>query len=197
MRYLITPTLINSWLYYMNSEEPDDASILATIRKVKFEATPAMEAGNKFEADVFAWVDGYRVELMDDYWACVEEVAAEVPGGVRQLKVSKEIEVDGQAYLLYGKVDHLAGPVASDVKFTGSYEFPKFKDTAQHPIYLECLDTVPVFRYLISDGRRVYEERYLRQECPPAAQLVRDMVGHLRQWPEAWKAFDAAWRAYG
>jgi len=197
MRYLITPTLINSWLYYMNSEEPDDASILATIRKVKFEATPAMEAGNKFEADVFAWVDGHRVELMDDYWACVEEVSAEVPGGVRQLKVSKEINVDGQAYLLYGKVDHLAGPVASDVKWTGTYEFPKFKDTAQHPIYLECLETVPMFRYLISDGRRVYEERYLRQECPPASQLVRDMVGHLRQWPEAWKAFDASWRAYG
>jgi len=196
MRYLITPTLLNSWSYYLNSEEPDDASILATIRKAKMDPTPAMEQGNKFEADVFAWVDGYRCELMNDYWACVEEIAAKVTGGVRQLRVSKEIVVDGQAYLLYGKVDHVAGPRGSDLKWTGNYEFPKFKDTAQHPVYLECLPNVPMFQYLISDGRRVYEERYFRQECPPAAQLVRDMIGHLRQWPEAWTEFDQNWRAY-
>jgi hypothetical protein len=196
MRYLITPTLLNDWIYFMSCDEPNPAEILAKIRKDRRDSTPAMEKGIKFENDVFQFVDGYRPGLKDEYWECVEEVAAMVPGGIRQLVVKKEILVDGVRYLLYGKVDHLAGPVGTDIKFTEHYEFPKYKDTAQHPVYLECLGTVPEFRYIISDGRRVYLEQYTALECPPAAQLVREFIGGIKRWPEAWETFDQKWRAY-
>lgn len=200
MRYLITPTLLNSWAYFMSVDdeytEGARTSFRQTISRDEFEPTEDMAKGNKFEADVFAWVDGYRPELMDTYWECVEEIADKVGGGVRQLVVKKEIEVSGQAFLLYGKVDHLAGPWATDVKWTGNYDFPKFKATAQHPVYLACLPLVPSFRYLISDGRRVYEEVYQRGECRPVEELVSEFMTGLSTWPEAQAAYFEKWRAF-
>lgn len=200
MRYLITPTLLNSWDYLMKVDdeygEDAKASFLQTLSRDKFEPTEAMQKGNQFEADVFAYVDGYRPTLVDDYWECVAEIAAKVHGGVRQLAVKTEIVVNGQAYLLYGKVDHLAGPWATDIKWTGNYEFPKFKDTAQHPLYLACLPAVPSFRYLISDGRRTYEEVYQRGECALPEDLVRDFVVSLSRLPDALETFKSKWVAY-
>jgi hypothetical protein len=200
MRYLITPTLLNAWSYLHSVDDEWSESarteFLSTLSRDKFEPTDAMKQGNKFEADVFAHVDGYRPELDDEYWKCVAEVASQVPGGARQLSVKREIVVDGQEFLLYGKVDHVAGPWATDVKWTGSYEFPKFKDTAQHPVYLACLPAVPSFRYLISDGRRVYEEVYQRGECATPEELVREFVSGLNKWPEALAEFKSKWVAF-
>jgi hypothetical protein len=119
-----------------------------------------------------------------------------VPRGARQVTVKADVTVDDQDFLLYGKVDHLGGPWATDIKWTDNYEFPKFKDSAQHPLYLHCLPSVPSFRYLIcEDGRRVYEEVY-QQGDANALDLVRDFMGSLKLWPEAWTEFDAKWRAY-
>lgn len=200
MRYLITPTLLNSWAYYMGVDEEwaesARASFLQTLSRDKFEPTEDMEKGNKFERDVFAYVDGYRPEIMDDYWDCVTDLARHVHGGVRQLAVKAEIEVGGQAFLLYGKVDHLAGPWATDLKWTGNYEFPKYKDTAQHSVYLHCLPAVPSFRYLISDGRRTYEEVYQRGECRPVADMVAEFMAGISRWDEAAKMFSEKWRAF-
>lgn len=200
MRYLVTPTLLNSWDYLMKVDdeygEGARASFLQTLSRDKFEPTEAMDKGNQFEKDVFAYVDGYRPTLVDDYWECVAEIAPKVHGGVRQLAVKSEIVVNGQAYLLYGKVDHLAGPWATDIKWTGTYDFPKFKDTAQHQIYLACLPNVPSFRYLISDGKRTYEEVYQRGECVAPEDLVRDFVVSLSRWPDAFDTFKAKWTAY-
>lgn len=222
MRYLITPTLLNSWSYYMGVDEEwaesARASFLQTLSRDKFEPTEDMEKGNKFERDVFAYVDGYRpqltnehlnpVDIIDiddgyrpfpdgDYWSCVADLARHVHGGVRQLAVKAEIEVGGQAFLLYGKVDHLAGPWATDIKFTGNYEFPKYKETAQHSVYLHCLPAVPSFRYLISDGRRTYEEVYQRVECRPVADMVAEFMAGISRWDEAAKMFTERWQALG
>lgn len=201
MRHLITPTLLNSWAYYMGVDEEwaesARASFLQTLSRDKFEPTEDMEKGNKFERDVFAYVDGFRPELVDDYWSCVADIAQHVHGGVRQHAVKAEIQVGGRAFLLYGKVDHLAGPWATDIKWTGNYDFPKFKATSQHPVYLHCLPAVPFFRYLISDGRRTYEEVYHRKECRPVAEFVAEFMDGLSRWDEARAMFEERWVAHG
>ena len=49
-------------------EESAKADFLGTLRKEPFQPTEAINRGIKFEADVFAYCDGYRPQIEDEYW---------------------------------------------------------------------------------------------------------------------------------
>lgn len=202
MKYLITPTLLNSWLYYLSSgEEWEDSAregFVKTLRKDKIEQTEAMLAGIEFEDAIRGVTEGRKVDATkysEEYIDCVNEIAEKVRGGAWQVKVSKEIEISGDVYLLYGRVDVLKGPTAYDIKWTGKYETGKYKDSAQHPLYLDCLETVPRFVYLPSDGKTVYEEAYLREDIPPVDSIVHDFVSWIQAAPEYGVIFEEQWKA--
>lgn len=199
MKYLITPTLLNSLYYYLGVDEEwaqnAKDSFLGLLRKEEFKPTPAIQAGVLFEKNCVDYARGFRPDLLDEYWGCVAEIGDELIGAAFQVKVQKEVTVGEHTFLLFGYVDALKGPIASDIKFTGTYEFPKFKDTAQHHIYLECLETVPIFRYLISDGRKVYQEQYTKKDCRQVAEMISEFLYRLKNWDEALELFDKNWRA--
>lgn len=132
-RYLITPSLLNSWIYYMDYESDDKEkelkqrdSFIKTLNK-EFETNRAIEFGKEFEEDVFKACDGKRFGFSG-------EVADIVAGGTWQMPCSKQYK----NFLLYGRMDVVKGNTIYDIKTTSNYDVGKFKDSAQHKLYLYC-----------------------------------------------------------
>lgn len=200
MKMLITPTLLNAWTFFLNAgedwEEKAREDFLATLRKEPFLPTPAIQAGIDFERDVMKVALGGELDEEDEsYNACVCEVAGIVRHGQWQVKVQKNIMVSGEEILLYGKVDVLKGPFCYDIKFTGKYEAPKYQASAQHLLYIECLETVPVFQYLVSDGKAVYVEEYRKDSIPLVDPMVSDFLSWMGANPTYGEIFRDKWKA--
>ncbi len=189
-RYLITPSLLNSWQYYINYEGDKEnevkVSFLADLNKERREPSEAMLKGIEFENLVHAFAENWTIpKLPDDKLLidCAWEIAEIVKGGAWQSKVYKDMIVDGISFFLYGKIDVLKGACAYDIKFTGNYEIGKFLNSAQHALYLECID-VPYFQYLASDGSNVWREEYKKSETLPIEVTIRKFITWL---PNDWK----------
>jgi hypothetical protein len=205
MKLLITPTLLNSWQYYLDTENEDSEDtredgakndFVSMLQGKKIERTPAMMAGVLFEENILRVMEGEEIEVDDDrYVACVREAADILTGAAYQVKVDKIINVNEYEILLYGRVDFLSGPVAYDVKFTKNYHTGKYFKSAQHPLYLECLEHVPVFKYLASDGNNVYVEEYRKSDIEPIETMVRSFMVWMANQDEFRKYFLENWKA--
>jgi len=201
-RLLVTPSLINSWLWYMNcweeSEESAKADFLTTLRREKTEPNEAMLAGIKFELDIqHACYTSAPFTSDDDlYDTCVNEFADIVRGGAWQVKTMKEIEVERQPFLAYGRVDVLKGPNIYDIKFTKSYkDGGKYWHSAQTSMYLEMIDGQLRIVYLCSDGRNTYKDEYRREDAPAMSVVI----GEFWNWlpPDMREIYTEMWRARG
>lgn len=200
MKMLITPSLLNSWDFFLSAsgewEDKAKEEFSACLRREPFLPTPAIQAGIDFEAAVKAASEGIAKSSGDEaYDDCVDEIAEIVRGGAWQIKVQKTILAGGMIVLLYGKVDVLKGPYCYDIKFTGKYETPKYIRSAQHPLYLECLETVPTFQYLVSDGNNVYIEEYRKIDVPPILPMVEDFLSWMKANPQYGDLFFENWKA--
>jgi hypothetical protein len=202
MNYLITPSLLNSWQYYLNCREgyEDSAkeSFINTLKRIKAPTTEAQQKGIDFENYVKLATEGKKGFITTEnqqYADCIQEIADIVEGGAWQVKVYKDMIIDNFNFFLYGKVDVLKGNYAYDIKYTGNYkEAGKFFDSYQHPFYLECLD-VPHFAYLISDGKNVWREDYHKSELYPIENSIRDFIQWMPKefaeiYFDKWKSLD-------
>ena len=150
-RFLLTPTLYNSWKYYM-SVDPDKEpqkreEFLATLERRGFEPTPAILKGQAFEEEVRAQSEG-RLESKSPV---VQELGEIVKGGLWQQKLSGEIMVGDRKVLLYGIADVIKKDTIKDIKRVSTYTEGKCLDSMQHLIYL-YLSGLPKFRYLVAYG---------------------------------------------
>lgn len=143
-RYLITPTLLNSFLYFQSSEsETALADFEKTIKK-EFTTNKYCEAGN-------IWEDRVCNLKADENNPLVLEVANKIKDNDFQVVIKKEIVVNGINILLYGKCDCVDYDIIRDIKTTSSdYEIGKYQDSMQHRIYMYCLDSIKKFEYLIT-----------------------------------------------
>jgi hypothetical protein len=190
MKYLITPSLLNSWQYYLNCHEDyeDSAkeSFLFSLKRMKSPTTEAQQKGIDFENYVKLATEGKTGFILDQdqqYAECVSEIADIVQDGAWQVKVYKNMIIDNIQFFLYGRMDVLKGINAYDIKYTENYDTGKYFDSYQHPFYLSCID-VPNFVYLISDGKNVWREDYKKINLNPIENTIRDFI----QWlPEEWK----------
>ena len=143
-RYLMTHSLLASWLYTMKENPYEDMTterdpmgeFMQTLRREPTPTTEAMQNGIKFEDMVTDIIDG-RADPNDPWYAAAEKVARRCAGGVLQYKVKKTIEVGGVSLLLYGRLDCLKAGEIIDIKFTKSYDTGKFFSSTQHPTYFE------------------------------------------------------------
>jgi hypothetical protein len=165
-KYLITPSLINSFQYYIQDDfkSPADsrADFLKTLSREKFEPNEAMQKGLNFENNIKQICDENLFncqEVIDSILQHELEIADIVKGGLWQQSVKKELKIDNQEFLLYGRADVIKRDTIYDIKFTSNYELGKFLDSSQHLIYLYCSD-LPNFSYLISDGKDWWKEDY-------------------------------------
>lgn len=167
MRYLLTHSLLSSWLYAMKDMGDRDTyqEFLQVLRREPTPRTEAMQKGIDFE-DLVTDITLGKGDEASPWYPAARKVAGIVQGGILQCKASRPIEVDGVPLLLYGRLDCLKAGVIDDIKFSGSYERGKYLDSTQHPTYFELVPEAEIFRYIISNGTEVWTETYRRDETP-------------------------------
>lgn len=167
MRYLLTHSLLSSWLYAMKDMGDRDTyqEFLQVLRREPTPRTEAMQKGIDFEDLVTAITLGKGDEA-SPWYPAARKVAEQVQGGILQCKASRPIEVDGVPLLLYGRLDCLKAGVIDDIKFSGSYDRGKYLGSTQHPTYFELVPEAEKFQYIISNGTEVWTETYRRDETP-------------------------------
>lgn len=197
-RYLITPSLHQSFRYHMEDDEATKDNLLNTLNKVRFETTDAQKKGNDFERDVIARCAGQSIASKDESWIkCVEETATYVVGALQQERVMSHLIINDIPVLIYGKADFIKRDRGYDTKFTGVYEVGKFTRSIQHAVYMAC-SGLPNFSYLITDGRSVWKEDY----CLTLGMIqnmvgeIADMLNVFQRDPVLWAAFTNNWKAY-
>lgn len=178
MRY-ITPTLLNSWLRYLNASEEDSKAakqhFLSNLYKIPTKPTNVMYRGINFEKIVRQVSEG---KAQSDN-PVVNNIADIVKNGLWQVTVSKTITINDFEILLYGKCDVIKENTIYDIKTTGKYIAGRYSDSIQHDIYLFCTG-LPRFEYLVSDGLRLYIEEYNLNEFTES--IIQERIKGFLNW---------------
>ena len=199
-KYLITPTLLNSFQYYIQDEykSPADsrADFLRTLSRERFEPNEAMQKGIDFENEIKTIADKFIELKIEDYEAesNLFKIADIIKGGLWQQTCKKDLTIGNQEFLLYGKCDVVKRDTIYDIKYTSNYEVGKFLDSAQHLIYLYCLD-LPKFQYLVSDGEEYWVEDYYNHVGieDEIKSKISDFLSYLENDKEAKEMFFTKW----
>jgi len=218
MRYLITQSLISAYKYQFTdfydiyekeesawkAEERAQDDFLSILRREDRPTTEAMQNGIDFEELVVKICEGNRIVHDGQYdhpqyekWlkgAC--EIAHKVKGSVFQAAISAPLKIGGMEYLLHGRLDALKRGTIYDIKFSSRYEYGKFFDSAQHPMYLALVPEAHTFIYLVYSDGRVYEESYRREDTRDIAPIISEFAEYLNAhglmeiYKEKWLARD-------
>lgn len=185
-RYLMTHSLLSSWMYSlkenpfedMTSERDPLAEFIAVLNKEPTPTTEAMQNGIDFE-DLVTDITLDKADPEHKWYEAAEKVAKIINGGRLQYKASKEIQVSGMTFLLYGRLDVLKAGVIYDIKFSKNYDVGKYIDGTQHPTYFELIPEADTFTYLVSNGTSVWPETYRRDETRSIYPDIADFISWL------------------
>lgn len=186
-RYLITHSLLASWLYAMKDNPYEDATterdpyaeFLTTLERKPTVQTDAMKNGIDFENLVTDIISGGIIDPKTKWYIAAEKIAAMLADSRLQLKTCKEIEVSGTPLLLYGRLDALKAGTVYDIKFSKGYDRGKYIDSTQHPTYLELIPEAQRFTYVVSNGSEVWTETYTRAETKSIYPIISDFLEWL------------------
>lgn len=201
MRYLMTHSLLTSWLYTMRENPYEDATsesdpmgeFMATLRREPTPTTEAMQNGIRFENLVTAIING-NADPGEQWYSAAEKVARRCAGGILQYKAKKALMVGDMELLLYGRLDCLKAGEIIDIKFSKGYDPGKYFSSTQHPTYFELIPEADRFTYLVSNGGAVWPETYRRDEAGDIRPVIADFFDWLRAvdlmsvYQEHWKA---------
>ena len=201
MMYLLTHSLLSSWLYAMRDNPYEDATterdsyqeFLQALRKEPGEQTEAMQNGIEFENLVTDIVNG-DADSEHKWYEAASKVARTVKGGWFQYKAKKELVVSGIKILLYGRLDVLKAGEIIDTKFSKSYERGKYIDSTQHPVYMELIPEADRFTYIVSNGSEVWTETYRRDETPDVIPIIEAFLVYLME-NDLWEVYTSHWAA--
>ncbi len=202
MRYLLTHSLLSSWLWAMKDNPYEDmtterdsyADFIKALNREEIEKTKPMQDGIDFEDLVTDVLFDLADKKHKWYDAAVMVHNIVRTGSILQYRGMKEVTIAGKDLLLYGRLDaHRAG-VIYDIKFSRSYERGRFYDSTQHPMYLELVPEADRFIYVVSNGSAVWQEVYERDETPSVLPIIEDFLGWLDShdlmgvYEEKWEA---------
>lgn len=201
MRYLMTHSLLTSWLYTMRENPYEDATsesdpmgeFMATLRREPTPTTEAMQNGIRFENLVTAIING-NADPGEQWYSAAEKVARRCAGGILQYKAKKTLMVGDMELLLYGRLDCLKAGEIIDIKFSKGYDPGKYFSSTQHPTYFELIPEADRFTYLVSNGSAVWPETYRRDEAGDIRPVIANFFDWLRAvdlmpvYQEHWKA---------
>lgn len=206
-QYLMTHSLMSSWLYAMKDNPNEDMTtkrdplkeFVDTLRRKEMPPNAAMINGITFENLVTAILSGaqkfdysemnektgeirnYCITPSDHKWHdAASNVAQIVGGGVLQYRASKTIEVGGLKLLLYGRLDCLKSGEIYDIKFSKGYDRGRYIDSTQHPTYLELVPEAQGFTYIVSNGGEVWTERYRRDETVDIIPTISNFLDWMQ-----------------
>lgn len=206
MSYWMTQSLLGSWIYYINAEEEYTESafdsFLSTLRREEKEPTKAMQDGTMFEDMINRMVAGEPLEgdYNDKWHAAARRFAGHCAGGLSQVSVTGDLSVSGMDFVLYGVCDYVKAGLIMDIKKVTRYEYGKYQNSPQHPMYLHLLPEAKRFDYLIFDGANCHIETYRREDCKPIAQTISEFIrfledtGCLDIYKHFWSMNEERWR---
>ena len=177
-KFLITQSLLSSWLYVYKTDT-GYKDFLSALDRIQKPPTKAMLDGNHFEAMVNAVCDGQPIDQAHEWYKPITEVVDIVGGSQKQVRASKDIEIDGINFVLYGVLDFLKAGTIYDTKFSKTYAMGKYMESPQHPMYFELVPEAKRFEYVICDGSWVYREAYDREDVVPIQYTIKNFMDFL------------------
>lgn len=188
-RYLLTHSLLSSWLYAMKSSPYEDmttdndplSEFLRVLRREPTDTNEAMRNGIEFEDLVTQIAFGEDADTEHKWYSAACKAAQKVKGGVTQYKAKADIDVSGMNILLYGRIDFLKAGEVIDTKFSKGYERGKYIESTQHPVYLRLIPEAHAFTYLVSNGTEVWTETYRRDETCDIEPIIADFFRWLNE----------------
>ena len=196
--YWLTQSLLSSWKHFLNADDAyaDAAlsSFLSTLRREEKETTQAMQAGIDFEAAINSTVAGVQIEpVSEKYDRAVAKFSRICSGGQPQVPVAGRLHVSGLDFQLYGVCDYVKAGVIYDIKRVQRYEYGKYFNSPQHPMYLHLVPGAAKFSYLIFNGTDTFIETYRRGDFTPIEETIAKFINWLREngymslYEENWK----------
>ena len=195
---LVTPSLLNSWLYIWLSrdnvkESANDAicledkqdlamqqaydELLGTLRREQTPPNENMLRGIQYE---------------DDCYKGLTDASPIIKGGAFQIVGKKDVVVDNVAGLMYGRLDVLKNGIIYDIKRVTRYATQKYLHSAQHGFYLDLFPNASQFTYLAFDGNKLHQETYYRGQYKPTEAILSDFIQWLRE-NNLWDIYASLW----
>lgn len=198
--FLITPTLLENYHWYMK-DVMSRQDFLDSLAKVKKEPTDLMKKGIEFENSVRKYCEHFLDRNLSDLvyreeYPTYIKIARIVSKGLWQVPCKKELQVEGENYLLYGRCDVIKDDTIFDIKYTENYYIGKYFSSSQWRIYLYCME-MQKFTYLASNGKEWWAEDYsanphLEDDIKEKIWLFRE---GLKYDEKAEKLYLENWRA--
>lgn len=195
---LVTPSLLNSWLYIWlsrdNVKESDNDVIcledkqdlamqkayhefLGTLRREQTPPNENMLRGIQYE---------------DDCYKGLTDASPIIKGGAFQIVGKKNVVVDSVPFLMYGRLDVLKNGIIYDIKRVTRYATQKYLHSAQHGFYLDLFPNASQFTYLAFDGNKLHQETYYRWQYKPTEAILSDFIKWLRE-NNLWDVYASLW----
>jgi hypothetical protein len=209
---LLTQSLLSDWQWYLQDEsENARAKFETALRREDKPDTPEMQSGRAFESRVRLinepegdWLtecdETDLTETEDDitpeYLEAVIEIAKMTSGGFWQASLSRGIVIDGQAFVLYGRLDVLKLGII-DIKFSRTFEVGKYRNCPQVRMYMYLAPSAPDMIFAVSDGKKVMTDSFIRADVEPIEPLVRDFWTWLQTQPSLLAIYREHWISKG
>ena len=180
--YRLTHTMLESWRRATDPEgdETAFASFLDTLERKKKPKSAAMKTGIAFEAAIADYIHSKPIALDDEREAkAIVQIGNRLRDAQLQVRAEKAVEIDKIPFLLVGVADALHAGVITDIKRPMRYEYSKYCQSTQHPMYMELFPEAIRFDYLIFDGADCYREQYRRGDFAPIHDTIRAFARYL------------------
>lgn len=187
----ITQSLLSSWIYSFKLDSGYD-DFLKALNREKKQPTTAMLDGVRYENCLNSVLNGETIPEDHEWYKVITEMAEELYGAQQQVTLFKDVVVDGQPILLHGVLDYLREGHIWDCKFSKRYELNKYLGSPQTAMYMELVPEARDFTYIVTDGKWVYRERYLREIVPPIESTIKYFMDFCKQ-RELWKILEEKW----
>ncbi len=143
---------VDAWRYFLANEDAELADLLAQLRRETGQ-TEAMRAGTALHKALELSEPGNHGELKADGYTFAFKADGEIDlPEIREVKATRDYEIDGCLVTLVGKVDAIHGKRIDDHKFTGRYDCERFMNSYQWRVYLDVFDA-DALRWNIFEGR--------------------------------------------
>ena len=187
----ITQSLLSAWEYSFKTDDGYE-DFLRTLNREKKQPTKQMLDGIRFENCLNNMLKGAGLPWDHEWYIAINEMANELDGAQQQVTLFKDIEVDGQPFLLHGVLDYLREGHIWDCKFSKRYHLNKYLNSPQTSMYLALVPEALDFTYIISDGSYVYRERYPREIVPSIEPEIRHFMEYLKKHG-LWEIYTEKW----
>ena len=195
---LVTPSLLNSWLYIWLSrdnvkESANDAICLEDKQDLEMQKAYDEFLGTLRREQTPPNENMLRgIQYEEDCYKGLTDASPIIKGGAFQIVGKKYVVVDNVPFLMYGRLDVLKNGIIYDIKRVTRYATQKYLHSAQHGFYLDLFQDARQFTYLAFDGNKLHQETYYRGQYKPTEAILSDFIQWLRE-NNLWDVYASLW----